>query len=457
MKTCSTFALTKQLLILLILTLQTVLSLAQGKFIHAAFTGTKWEPSSMMGGGMESKEIILYFRPDGTYCTTLGNGWQTDVSGHYSIANGVITLIDLKNQKETIPYDGNGSFWYEGTSIFLKKPANAIPPGYYSFSYSTGSGGIGSGTNAPYVGNRAHKGIQFNPDGSFSSNSSSGTYISGKNVSGHGSNKKESDGTYTIKDGVLTLHFNNGEKSVNSCFIPGSASSIMVNGTVYFAEDENKKATPANTNSNPETLRNATAFLQKANLANGGKSLDDIKTVKLISSLGNGAMQITTLLNLPQQKIRCEYRKQGQLIGIEQTEGSSGWEWSNGKFTLLSAARVRELQLANLFGVFSLQQTVLAKTTVLSSPTTKNLQTQLIVSRDGNNMAWMFDKNNRMTGNSATKDNYTVIHLYSDFRTTGQVIIPYSVKEIRDNKTFTYTFSSILLNPLLTATDWAKP
>ncbi|MBO9634840.1 MAG: hypothetical protein J7578_17145 [Chitinophagaceae bacterium] len=458
MKSYSLFVLPKLFLFLTMLMAQANPSVArQGKFIHAAFTGTKWEPSSMMGGGMESREIILYFRPDGTYCTTLGNGWQTETDGHYTIANGVITLIDLKKEKETIPYDGSGSFWYGGTSVFQKKPANAIPPGYYSFSYSSGSGGIGSGTNAPYVGNRAHKGIQFYPDGSFSTHASSGTYISGKNVSGYGNDKKESDGNYTIKDGVLTLHFNNGEKSVNSCFTSDATSSIVVNGTVYNAEEKNENKEPAKPSTSPELLRTGTAFLKKANLANGGRSLDDIKTVKLISSLGNGTMQITTLLDLPKQKIRCEYRKQGQLIGIEQTEGNTGWEWTNGKLSQLPAGRVRELQFANLFGVFGLQQTALGKTSVLSSPATKDQQTQLLVTVDGNNMAWAFDKENRLTGHSGKTANSTITHLFSDFQKIGQVVLPYTVTEMRDNKTFTYRFSSIVLDPSYTVTDWAKP
>lgn len=434
----------------------------QSKYIHAAFTGTRWDPSSMMGGGLEKTEIILYFRPDGTYSTTLGDGWQTDISGHYTISNGTIKLTDSKNQVESIPYDGSGSFWYNGTTIFQKKPASKILPGYYSFSYSSGSGGIGSGTNTPYVGNRAHKGIQFNPDGSFSSGASSSTYISGGNVSGHGNRKTEADGTYTIKDGVLTLHFKNGEKSVNSCFTSDAVSSIVVNGTTYYA-DEDKKSTTKEPDTktkpaaSPEDVRSGLAFLKKANLANGGKYLDEVKTVKLESSLGNGALQITTLLDLPQQKIRCEYRKQGQLIGIEQTEGDAGWEWSNGKFTTLSTDRVKELQSANFSGIFSLQEPVLNSVSIISAPGTSNNQTSIIIFREGNYTAMLFDKENRLTGNSSKINNRSITRSFSDFRKTKQVLLPYIVKEIRDNKTFTYQYSSIELNPSLSANDWLKP
>ncbi len=434
----------------------------QDKYIHAAFTGTRWDPSSMMGGGLERTEIILYFRPDGTYGTTLGNGWQTDVSGRYTISNGTIKLTDSKNQVESIPYDGSGSFWYNGTTIFQKKPANKIPPGYYSFSYSSGSGGISSGSNAPYVGNRAHKGIQFNPDGSFSSGASSSTYISGGNVSGHGNRKTEADGTYIIKDGVLTLRFKNGEISVNSCFTSDAVSSIVVNGTPYYA-DEDKKSTikEPNTKSkptaSPENVRSGLDFLKKANLANGGKYLDEIKTVKLESSLGNGALQITTLLDLPQQKIRCEYRKQGQLIGIEQSEGNAGWEWSNGKFTTLSADRVKELQSANFSGIFSLREPVLNSASIISSPKASDNQTSIIISIDGSYTALLFDKENRLTGNSSKINNKSTTRFFSDFRKTKQVPLPYTVKEMRDNKTFTYQYSSIELNPSLSANDWMKP
>ena len=157
---------------------------AQKKTMHAAFIGTRWEPSSMMGGGMTSTQVIIYFRTDGTYTHTLGKDWQTDIDGHYTLTNGSIILTDNKNNTETIPYKGDGSFWYDRTTVYKREPSNKIPPGYYSFSTSTGSGGIGSGTNAPYVGGRAHKGFQFNADGSFSSGTSSSTYISGENVSG---------------------------------------------------------------------------------------------------------------------------------------------------------------------------------------------------------------------------------------------------------------------------------
>ncbi|RZS74493.1 hypothetical protein EV199_0341 [Pseudobacter ginsenosidimutans] len=435
----------------------------QGKYMHAAFIGMRWDPSATFGGGMESTEIILYFRPDGTYCTNLGNGWQTEVSGRYTIEKGAIKLIDSKKEVFPIPYDGDGSFWYNGTTIFRKEPANKIPPGYYSFSYSSGSGGIGSGTNAPYVGNRAHKGIRFNPDGSFNSSSASSTYISGENVSGYGKNKKETDGKYTIKDGVLTLHFNNGEKSVNSCFTSDAVSSIVVNGTTYYADenlpgkDKVEKGSPNKPGTRPKDMGSAREFLNKANLALGGKQLNVIKTVKLESSLGNGALQITTYLDLPLQKIRNEYRKQGQLIGIEQTEGNTGWEWSNNKFTTLVSSRIREIQLAGLSGIFNLQETALAKISILSSPEKKDQTTSMIVSVNGISTAWAFDNEQRLTGSSAKIDNRSITYLFSDFKTAQQVQLPYTVKEMRDNKTFTYKFSSIVLNPELNANNWAKP
>ncbi len=463
MKTCLEFAYLKTFLLLLLVVSLTHSSFAQnGKFIHAAFVGIRWDPSPVMGGGMESTEVILYFRPDGTYCTTLGKDWQTDVAGRYTIANGTIKLIDSKNEVESIPYDGNGSFWYNGTSIFQKKPANKVPPGYYSFSYTSGSGGIGSGTNAPYVGNRAHKGIQFNADGSFSSGAASSTYISGENVSGYGNRKKEADGTYTIKGGVLTLHFRNGEKTVNSCFTSDAVSSIIVNGTTYYADENkgnyNKKETKnSQTNTSPESKSSGQAFLKKANQANSGKSLDGIKTVKLESSLGNGALQISTILDIPQQKIRCEYRKQGQLIGIEQADGQTGWEWSNGKLTTLSADRVKELKNTYAPAIFSLQEPALSKVSILSAPENKNNQTSLIVSIDGNYTALLFDKENRLTGKSCQIFNRTVTHAFSGFKKTQELWLPYAVIEKRDNKSFTYQYSSIVLNPLLGAKDWAKP
>lgn len=462
MKTCYGFTLPKLFILLFILLLHPYLSPGQqGKYMHAAFIGMRWDPSSTLGGGMESTEIVLYFRPDGTYCTTLGSGWQKEVSGRYTIEKGAIKLIDSKKEVVSIPYDGNGSFWYNGTTIFQKVPANKVPPGYYSFSYSSGSGGIGSGTNTPYVGNRAHKGIRFNQDGSFSSASASSTYISGENVSGYGKNKNETDGRYTIKDGVLTLHFNNGETSVNSCFTSDAVSSIIVNGTTYYAE-ENKPGTnkvEGTTSNNPNTkdLRSAQDFLKKANLASGGKNLNEIKTVKLESSLGNGTLQITTFLDLPQQRIRNEYRKQGQLIGIEQTENNAGWEWSNNKLTQLAASRIKEIQMANFPGIFSLREPALANTNILTSPEHKNQTTSILVSIRGINIAWAFDNEYRMTGYSGKINNRNITYLYSDFKTTQQVPMPYTVREMRDNKTFTYKFSSIVLNPTLSANTWEKP
>jgi hypothetical protein len=460
MKHSSGFTYLKTCLFLLLVVLFSYSSLAQnGKFIHAAFVGTRWDPGSVMGGGLERTEIILYFRPDGTYCTTLGKDWQTEVTGRYTISNGTIQLRDSKNKVESIPYDGNGSFWYEGTSIFQKKPANKIPPGYYSFSYTSGSGGIGSGTNAPYVGNRAHKGIQFNADGSFSSGASSSTYISGENVGGYGNRKKEADGTYTIKDGVLTLHFKNGERSVNSCFTSDAVSSIIVNGTTYYADEhknsENKKAPPPNTN--PESKSSGLAFLKNANLVNGGKFLDGIKTAKLESSLGNGALQIVTILDLTQQKIRCEYSKQGQLIGIEQAEGHTGWEWSNGRLTTLSEDRIKELKNTYSPAVFSLQEQAIGKASILSSPENKNNLTSIILTTGNDYTALLFDKENRLTGKSCKINNRTVTHVFSGFKKTQELWLPYTVVEKRDNKSFTYQYSSIILNPSLETKDWAKP
>jgi hypothetical protein len=237
----------------------------------------------------------------------------------------------------------------------------------------------------------------------------------------------------------------------------------VVNGTTYYADenlpgkDKVEKGSPNKPGTRPKDMGSAREFLNKANLALGGKQLNVIKTVKLESSLGNGALQITTYLDLPLQKIRNEYRKQGQLIGIEQTEGNTGWEWSNNKFTTLVSGRIREIQLAGLSGIFNLQETALAKISILSSPEKKDQTTSMIVSVNGISTAWAFDNEQRLTGSSAKIDNRSITYLFSDFKTAKQVQLPYTVKEMRDNKTFTYKFSSIVLNPELNANNWAKP
>lgn len=438
-------------------------SFAQQKTMHAAFIGTRWEPSAVSGGGMSSTEVIIYFRPDGTYSHTLGKNWQTDFDGRYSIIAENIVLTDNKGQKEAIPYKGDGSFWYDRTTVYKKEPANKIPPGYYSFSTSSGSGGIGSGTDAPYVGSRSHKGFQFNADGTFSSGTSSSTYISGETVSGHGKRKKDEDGTYTIKDGLLTLYFNNGEKSINSCFTSDAVSSIVLNGTTYYAEEKNKddtKPRPSTsaTNVPASDLGSGQAYLKIANQSNGGKYLDAIRTAKLEYSMGNGVIQITTLLDLSQSTIRIEYRKNGQLMGIEQSDATTGWEYTNGKTTALPRQRISEMQDAFFHGMFNLQTGRLGKIKLLSAPKTANAETSLVVEADdGTVMAWVFDKDNLLTGKASKINGKPVTHFFSAFRRVNNIVLPFHVKEVRDNKTFTYVFSGFEINPTLNNESWSKP
>ena len=263
---------------------------------------------------------------------------------------------------------------------------------------------------------------------------------------------------------MLTLNFNNGERSTNSCFTSDAVSSIVLNGTTYYAEEKNASNTKNNAGAASRTppaaadLKTGQAFLKKANLANGGKDLDEVRSARLKYSMGNGAIQITTLLDLTQSAIRMEYRKNGQLLGIEQTDANAGWEFSKGKSVALSSQRIREMQDAFFHGVFNLQSAALEKVKLLNAPQVSNGETTLVVSAaDGTVMGWMFDKDNRLAGKGSKINGKPVTHFFSDFRTIKNIVLPFSVKELRDNKTFTYAFTSFEINPTLNSDDWSKP
>jgi hypothetical protein len=225
----------------LVLLFQSFIVRGQSKTsVNGVYAGVEIMPSAM--GGMGRNEVVILFRPDGTYNDDLRkSGWQQRVSGRYTVSGRTVSLRtpgDNRAITYTIDNDGNMN---AGSFNLIRQPTdNSIPKGNYEFNSAGGSGGGASGTA---VGSFSNKGFYFDGQGNFSTNSQTAVVVSGSNVGGGNSHKSSGGGTYKISKGVLTLTFANGATETHSFFCRPGYDPVMavIDGDIYFVKNRGTK------------------------------------------------------------------------------------------------------------------------------------------------------------------------------------------------------------------------
>jgi hypothetical protein len=464
LKSCSLFSLTLFYCI--------SFSYGQNK-ISGVYAGTE---SSMGVNGMQSFGRSYYFREDGTYCNDLGKpGWKTNVNGTYTITGKTLTLFSNKgyppNKMEIIKDDylSDG-----GTSLFKFDVMNRLPAQSFSHTMASSTGGIGTGT--PYAGSYGQNDLSFDGKGHFSHSGFGSSMVAGDNVGGGSTKEFGGDGTYTIKESMLTLNYYDGKVVTKSFFYSGDDPAMaLINGSIYYAAEKKgnletiKKQTSQTQQGTMKSEKRDVAtkpsggnaadgvdILQKANLAHGGKALDNLKTVRLQAAVG--AMSIKQLIDILQQKIRIEFYKGDKLTGVEQLEGGTGWQWVNGKVTELPAARIKEISATFNTGILGLRNEKLKNITVQSAEINEDDKMKTVtVKINGQIYAWLFDTDNRMTGEANNGGGMEHMSISRDFRTISGIVLPYTGIEKHGGQSFTVNYSSIIINPAFTQKDWGKP
>ncbi len=446
--------------------------------LNGAYAGSS-VPVFFPGGGSSSSSYRYYFRPNGTYTTELdAPNWQTRIDGNYKITKGKVTLIPNKIGEKPFEMDieeDGASLVYGGTTLFRLNVMNKIPAVVVQNSGGSSSGGGGTGTT--FVGVSFSGVYNFDGKGRFTNNASSSSVISGSNVGGGSSNESGGAGTYTIKDSLLTLTYNNGTIVKKSFFYVefSHGGTALIDGSLYYEPDkpeknqtniaenppnENQNTNPNVTN-NPlpkesETAQRGLSILKKANYAHGGEALDNLETMRL-NGKGSG-LEIVILVDLKNQRVRNEVRKKGVLLQVEQFDGTDNWQWADGKKTKLH--EVREIEMQKIFktGLFALQSQSLSKIKLLTVDVNNqtNLKSLMLLI-DGKKHGMIFDGDNRLVAELSADDGILKTDYSSDFKSVNGIILPFKSKFVEGTKSIEVKYSSIEVNPKLPEKDWSIP
>jgi len=446
---------------------------AQTKVLNGVYAGIEVVPGVTMGGGMDRYDNVYLFRPDGTFNDAMEKGdWQTRVTGRYAVSGSKISVSYDRSKKTSfykIDKDGNID---AGGYYLIKMPVdNSIPAGYYEFSKMSSSGG---GSGMAYVGVGSDKGLNFDGKGNFSNSSASATVVAGEGVGGGSSHKSSGAGTYTINRGILILNYNNGKIEKHSFFCRPSEKPIMavVDGNIYFMKDpkqDNVKArssagetsagsaaasTSVNGTSANSDAGDAKAFLLKANTVHGGNILDKVKTVSMTATLEG--LQVSTIIDVPGERVRFEVKQNGKLLQVEQKEGQNGWIWRNGQTGALPVTRMAELSAVFTSGILGLRKSIIEKFKVVGFKRA-DAGITVICMLNGKKYIFILNNEGRMLASGDNSGKAVTSSVYADFRKSDGVLVPFKELITTDNRKTTVLYDSLNFNIPLDNSRWTKP
>lgn len=452
----------KPVLFFLIPVLIVVETFAQSGTLNGVFAGVEVSLPTVMGQGMDRTDRVIYFRPDGTFNHNLRReDWAMAVSGRYTIAGKKVTLQFNGGGKEELTLEDDGDLKARGGlgsyGMLKMGTADRVPPGVYKFSSVSSTGGGVSGQ--VFVGSGSNVGLYFDGKGHFTRNAKSATMVSGGNTGGGVSNDNKSAGSYSIREGQLTLTFSDGKKEKHSFFCRPGEKPLMaaINGSIFFMEEEKesevmKENTVKSTTKNSEDAApviSARTILYNANKAQGGNALDNIRSIRARATVS--LYTITSLVDLLQKRLRIEIHQGGTLQRIEQFDSNGAWQWENGKKKPLPADRLKEMKNAFESGVLALRRSVIDRMTNLEIKGRANGKTAVIGELDGVKHAYLFNDRDELIG-----DGYaTTFTDYSNLKTVSGILLPFSEKQKSGTNNLSVTYIEYEINPAINESAWA--
>jgi hypothetical protein len=454
---------TKPFFLFCLLALIVVETFAQGGTLNGVFAGVEVSLPTVMGQGMERTDRVIYFRPDGTFNHNLRrDDWLMAVSGSYTITGKKVNLQFNGGAKETMTLEDNGDLKAQGGlgsyGMLKMGTADRVPPGVYKFSSVSSTGGGASGQI--FVGSGADVDLYFDGKGHFTRNAKSATMVSGGNTGGGVSNDNKSSGSYSIREGQLTLTFSDGKREKHSFFCRPGEKPLMavINGSIFFMEEE-KESEAMNTNNTAKTttkknedaapVTDARTLLYKANKVQGGSALDNIRSIRARATVS--MYTVTSLVDVFQKRLRIEIRQSGTLQRIEQFDSNGAWQWDNGKKKALPADRLKEMKTAFESGVLALRRSVIDRMTNLELNRGANGKTAVIAELDGVKHAFLFNDRGELIG-----DGYAFTFTdYSNLKTVSGVLLPFSEKQKSGTNNLSVTYTEYEINPTFSESEWA--
>ena len=452
---------------LLSLSLLTIYNLAaQTHNLNGVYGGIRFSVSPLIGGGMSRTDIVILFRPDGTFSNEMNKpDWKTRISGRYQVNGSKITVNYTRGSDEfTIKESGN---LQGGGYTLFKLSGLQIPAGYYEMNRAASGGGMGTGMVA--VGTSSHSGLIFDGKGHFSNSRSAATVVSGDNVGGGSSKSSNGSGDYKIDHGVLTLTYNDGRTELHNFFCETGNKKPMaaIDGGIYFMEDENKgTAQTTNTMNQPAKTSHTTthetsntdakSLLLKANNAHGGSKLDMIKTLRYTAIIMG--VKAISYVDIASNKIRIELWENGKMISVEQEENGDGWQWLNGRKAAMPAARIAEMKSTFYSGLLGLRQSAINQMQVVSAQKLKGNNTYSVLCKlDGNDYIFAINNQNQLVAEANKTSGRTSISVLSDLRPVQGIMIPFHEVVTSGIKKLVIQYDSFEINPAFTEGTWAVP
>ncbi|RYG17631.1 MAG: hypothetical protein EOO07_10665 [Chitinophagaceae bacterium] len=417
---------TLQLLFLLTITVST--SCQSSDNFAGVYAGVRLSINPL-GGGMNRTDEVFLFRKDKTFTDQLNKkDWKTAVRGKYEIKGSEILLLYSNGDKDqyTITKGGNLD---AGTFVLFKMDLdNSVPKGSYKFKFINGSGGMATGT--AYVGTSTRKELNFDGNGNFTTERQSTTVIAGDNIGGGSNAESDGKGKYTLKDGALTLNYDNGTKTTHSFFASAgdekNKAMAVIDGSFYFT-DNNTDGKEANSK-----LPSAAEILNKVRARYGGEALDELKTYTIEAEF-NG-IKLISYNDLTENRFRNEMFNEDKLIAVEQNTANGGWLWNNGKKIMSNNDRLQEIKYNDHIGITGLSQknnAAFAKGKVQSTKDGYAVAFEV----DGHKFVYLLDRDYSILGDSYQIGKLKQMNSYSNNKQVGRITMPFStVASSGDNK-----------------------
>jgi hypothetical protein len=399
--------------------------------LNGVYAGLQTSLAVTAGAGMNRTDHVVLFRPDGSFDANLHKtDWKTATTGHYTISGNKVVMTYVNGGKDDYEIK-NGDLWGSGFWLLKMDDGNAVPPGSYTFTNGSSMGGMGTGMT--YVGTTANVGLQFDGKGNFNRNASAATVVAGGNVGGGSSGSSGGSGTYTIHDGVLTLHYADGKTEMHSFFSRPREKPVMaaVDGGIYFMDDPSRTTHPAPGHT-PATNGGASAagakdLLLKANQVQGGSRLDGLRTVKATATAGT--LTLVTKIDLVRKKQRLEIWKGSTL------------------------ANSKEAEVDEYSGILGLRNPVITRLQTLQ---VKRLgaNTSVVARINGNEYIYLFNNLGQLIGDGTRINGTVQTSVYSDFRTVDGLLLPFGELLQINGQKLQVRYTLYEINPSFSASDF---
>ena len=419
--------------------------------INAVYAGTAYEyDQSSDAGAMVRTDYAYYFRPNSSFCSSLDKAdWAKRIDGTYSITGNQLKMhFTSDGSEKIILLSVTGETGQMGAATFVRlNISTEVPHGFYKFVRSSGKA----------------DGFYFT-DGKFKRTATLTT------VSGSSSNTGDG-GSYTINQGQLGLKFDNGKTANYSLFTSADKKQIIVvNGDIYYLDEEEmakhgdiaKPSSPTaapvvtTTTKSNDVLEAGMNLMKAANQVHGGKSLDNMNSLKAVMNTNN--LTLTMWADFTKQIVRLESSLQGNVILLEQMEGNSGWSFDGNGYAALSPQRVTELKRYLYCGLLGLKSSNLDKSTATLQTTQYDLSSVMVTVNSMRAGYILNNKTNKLEALIMVDPlSGTSTFTYSDYKKTSGIMLPYTEIMQSGKHAQTITYETYDVNPTLPANAWAKP